>query len=162
MIIRPAASEDAAALVEILNEIISAGGTTAIERPLSRSEFGAHYLHGDRFLACYVAVEPSRREPTGFQALERHPDLPENWADIGTFARMRPKIKGVGTALFSETRKRARELGLAAINAAIRADNTGGLAYYEKMGFTTYKTLRAIPLNDGTPIDRILKRYDVA
>jgi hypothetical protein len=40
-------------------------------------------------------------------------------------------------------------------------DNRVGLAFYEKMGFRTYETLRRVPLRDGTPVDRILKRYDV-
>jgi len=74
---------------------------------------------------------------------------------------MKPKLPGVGTALFAVTRMRARELGLIAINAAIRVDNRSGLAFYEKMGFRTYRTLHDVPLSDGTPIDRVLKRFDV-
>jgi ribosomal protein S18 acetylase RimI-like enzyme len=74
---------------------------------------------------------------------------------------MSPKIRGVGTALFAATLSAAEELNIEFINATIRADNTGGLAYYEKMGFRTYRTLESIPLRDGTLVDRIQKRYAV-
>jgi hypothetical protein len=47
------------------------------------------------------------------------------------------------------------------INATIRADNTGGLAYYAKMGFETYGITKDVPLLDGTPVDRINKRFQV-
>lgn len=55
----------------------------------------------------------------------------------------------------------AEELGLAFINATIRADNTGGFAYYEKMGFRTYKTTDKVPLQDGTLVERIQKCFAV-
>ena len=63
--------------------------------------------------------------------------------------------------MFATTRPRALELGVATIVAQIRADNHGGLAYYEKLGFRTFDTLSAVPLIDGTPVDRILKRLRV-
>jgi hypothetical protein len=49
-----------------------------------------------------------------------------------------------------------------AVNATIRADNHSGLPYYEKMGFTTYKIVEAAPLKNGTPVDRICKKYSFA
>ena len=161
LIVRAAVTDDVGPLAGILNEIIQVGGTTALETPLSQAEFTRYFLHGPDFLTCYVAQGSATRLLVGFQALARHPDLPERWADIATFARMNPKLPGVGTALFAVTRMKARKLGLIAINAAIRADNRSGLAFYEKMGFRTYRTLHAIPLKNGMPIDRVLKRFDV-
>ncbi len=72
---------------------------------------------------------------------------------------MNPKISGVGRALFPATRAAAEELGLEFINATIRADNVSGLAYYSKMGFEPYDRLVQVPLLDGTPVDRIKKRF---
>ncbi len=162
LIRRAGTARDAGHLSSILNEIIGLGGTTAMETPLSEAEFSRYFLIGPDVFACYVAEDATNGEPVGFQALTRHPELPEGWADIATFARQRPRLPGVGTALFAVTRSMARDLGLVAINAAIRADNHSGLTYYERMGFQTYRTLPAIPLRDGTPVDRILKRYDIA
>jgi ribosomal protein S18 acetylase RimI-like enzyme len=157
--IRRAMASDAAPLCAILNAIIEIGGTTAFEIPLNVAKFGDYVLEGKGFLACFVAEDLATGAPLGFQALSRDPDLPENWADIATFAKRAPGTRGVGTALFAQTRLAARALELAAINAEIRADNHGGLAYYDKMGFETYRIAEAIPLRDGTPVDRIFKRY---
>lgn len=159
LVVRAAVTSDAAPLAELLNEIIRAGGTTALETPFSPSQFADGFLQGPDFISCFVAEDPTSGEPLGFQSLERHVDLPRGWADIGTFVRR--KRTGVGMALFAVSRQWAKQLGLVAINAAIRADNRGGLGYYDKIGFETYMTLPAMPLNDGTPVDRILKRYDL-
>ncbi len=130
-----------------------------VRTPLSVAEFVEYFLAGPNLVNCFVAEDEKTRILRGFQALERSSELPEDWADIATFARAEPKIPGVGAALFAATRLRSRDLGLRAINATIRADNTGGLIFYEKMGFEDYKTTKAVPLKDGTPIDRISKRY---
>lgn len=157
--IRDAVPSDATPLCDILNTIIRAGGTTAMETPLTSAEFSGSFLEGERFLVCFVAEDIRTGTLSGFQALSRHSDLPEDWADIATFARQEPSTPGVGTALFAQTRRWAKGRDLAAINAAIRADNRSGLAYYEKMGFRTYNIVTGVPLQDGTPVDRILKRY---
>lgn len=156
--IRPARAEDAPGLCDLLNRVIEIGGTTALERPLTTAEFTACFLEGPRFLCCFVAEEEGAGALLGFQALERSSKLPEDWGDIATFARPEPKVPGVGSALFAATRAQARVLGLVAINATIRADNRGGLAFYAKMGFVDYAVAKAVPLADGTPVDRISKR----
>ncbi len=145
-------------LCVLLNKIIQIGGTTAIEAQLTDDEFGEYFLHGKGSLCCYVAVD-ALGALAGFQALGRHSELTDDWGDIATFTRISPKISGVGTALFTETRLYAKQSGMIAINATIRADNKGGLAYYDKMGFQTYSENKDIPLVDGTKIDRISKRY---
>jgi len=150
---------DAAELAGLLNEIIRAGGTTALETELSPQEFDDWFISGQYALACHVAEADDVLY--GFQSLSLYGDPPRGWADIATFARIAPKRKGVGTALFAATLREARDLGLKAINATIRADNVSGLAYYEKMGFETYR-VKQVPLVDGTLVDRVKKRYAVA
>jgi RimJ/RimL family protein N-acetyltransferase len=95
----------------------------------------------------------------GFQSLSRYGDLPPGWADIGTFARQ-PRT-GTGSALFAATRTAARAAGIATLNATIRADNVGGLAFYRRLGFVPYHTTPAVPLRDGTPVDRLHHRRDL-
>ena len=159
--VRPATAHDVAELATLLNTIIEIGGTTAFEQPLSDAEFGEAFLAGDGHICCFVA-EAEDGSLAGFQSLERHALLPNDWGNISTFARVEPKVRGVGTALFAATLEHAREAGVVAINARIRADNTGGLAFYEKIGFSTYDVDAGVPLSDGTPVDRISKKYDVA
>lgn len=148
-------------MAELLNAIIRIGGTTTIESPLDRHEFAQQFLQGDHVICCHVAIEQRTKLPVGFQMLGHDGSLRSGEADIATFAQSEPKIPGVGTALFAKTKETAKAIGIVAIVAQIRADNRSGLSYYEKMGFRTFDTLKNIPLVDGTPVDRVLKRYDV-
>lgn len=159
--VRPARPDDAGPLAGLLNVIIRQGGTTAIEDILDEAAFAAWFLEGPDHVSCLVATGPSG-EHLGFQVLERADKLPSGWVDIASFARQETPVRGVGTALFASTVPLARAAGFKAINATIRADNTPGLAFYEKMGFVTYGLDRAVPLKDGTPVDRIHKRFLLA
>ena len=59
--------------------------------------------------------------------------------------------RGIGGALFAETCKAARAAGAVAIDATIRRENTGGLRFYDKMGFVDYRP----------EAERIGKRFDL-
>ena len=59
-------------------------------------------------------------------------------AEIATFTKIGKTGLGIGSALFRATEKAARGLGYTWINANIRADNAGGLAYYQSRGFEDY------------------------
>jgi L-amino acid N-acyltransferase YncA len=157
--VRPVSSADTPELAELLNAIIARGGTTALEEPFTPERLDRTYLTGPEVISCVVAVDSDSGRLAGFQTLTREDDIPEDWGDIGTFSRVDGIQKGVGSALFAATRERARALGLAGLNATIRTDNTGGLTFYGKMGFEDYAIERAVPLKDGTPVDRIRKRY---
>jgi L-amino acid N-acyltransferase YncA len=156
--IRPTTAADAEALRQILNRIIAIGGTTAHETPMSLAEFDDHYVSGGDVLSCLMA-ETGGGVALGFQAVVRNPELAADWGDIATFTEREPRRPGVGAALFEATQRATRDLGLAAINATIRADNYAGIPYYEKMGFRTYSVAAAIPLLDGTPVDRVKKVF---
>lgn len=156
--VRPTTPADIAGLTKLINEIIAIGGTTAHEEPYTPGTLEHAVLTGDRLICSHTAVSKQHATVAGYQTLKRHPELPPDWGDIATFAKVTPRIPGVGTALFAATKAMAHARGLAAINATIRADNLGGLAYYAKMGFEQYAIAKAVPLNDGTPVDRISKR----
>jgi L-amino acid N-acyltransferase YncA len=155
--IRPVQSSDATALADLLNAIIARGGTTAFETPFTPEELDQRYLTGPTVHCCFVAEADGAL--LGFQTLGTQKFLPADIGDIATFTRIGGTQSGVGTALFAATCKRARELGLTAINATIRADNAGGLTFYSRMGFIDHEVVPAVPLRDGTPVDRIRKRF---
>ena len=161
LVIRTVRDEDAAALADLLNAIIARGGTTALEEPYTPQKLAAAYLTGPSVICCFVAEDAAGRL-LGFQTLGRDSHLPEGWGDIGTFARVGGTQRGVGSALFEATVADARQAGLAGINATIRADNAGGLAFYGRMGFRDHDVTPAVPLKDGTPVDRIHKRLSLA
>jgi L-amino acid N-acyltransferase YncA len=157
MIVRSVREADAAELARLLNAIIARGGTTAFETPFTAAELDRRYLTGPTVYCCFVAE--SDGQAIGFQTLGTQKFLPAGIGDIATFTRVGGTQAGVGTALFAATTARARELGLVAINATIRADNAGGLAFYSRMDFKDHEVVPAVPLVDGTPVDRIRKRY---
>lgn len=159
-VVREAMPEDAPALSVLLNAIIRAGGTTALEAELSAAELESWFINGPYARACLVAVAGEER--LGFQQLSTYYPLPPAWVDIGTFARRTDPVRGVGRALFAVTRARAAALGFRVINAQVRADNAPGRAYYTRMGFRPWRTEPAVPLNDGRLVDRISHRFDLA
>ena len=158
LIVRPARGDDAAELCELLNEIITIGGSTAFEAPLTTEQFSSKFLTGDDIVSCFVAVG-SHDTLLGFQWLQHRKAPPKDWGEIATFAKANTAVRGIGTALYSMTRQDALAANLVAINATIRADNVSGLGFYSKMGFEDYNVIKGIPLNDGTLLDRIQKKY---
>lgn len=162
--VRHATRADAAAMAELINVIIAIGGTAAYEDPFDAASMDAAYISLPQLVSCFVAEVDGRID--GFQGLMRSfdPDdpLPDGWATIGTFARVGLTQRGIGAALFAETLKAARAAGIDVIDATIRADNTGGLAFYSRQGFVDYDRLVGFPLKDGTPVDRVRKRLDIA
>lgn len=81
----------------------------------------------------------------GFQSLKRawagNPwGVAAGWGIIGTHIRPSAARRGVGRALFSVTAEAARAAGVVSVDASIGATNPEGLAYYDAMGFRTYRT----------------------
>ena len=159
--VRPVDVDDAAELAELLNEVIAAGGTTALEVPFTPEGLDEAYLTGPTVHCCFVA-EDEDGELLGFQTLGRHPGLPDDVGDIATFAAVGATRRGIGSELLEATGPRAVELGIKAINATIRSDNVGGLAFYAGQGFEDHGVTEGVPLRDGTPVDRVHKRLALA
>ncbi len=157
--IRPAVAADAEPMGVLLNEIIRIGGTTAITSELSADEIREWFISGAAVVSCFVAIDAGG-EILGFQSLSRYGDLPDGWVDIATFANRSRQKSGVGSALFAHTRAAAAQRGFTTINASIRVDNAGGLAYYSKMGFATYRVEDGDPRSQGRTFNRVHKLYD--
>ena len=161
--LRPATPADADALAKLLNQIIKTGGTTAHLKPFDAPRILNHYIAPPLAISCTLAEFGGTI--AGFQALEWSdpnwpgPDsLPADWALIASFVDADFQVRGIGKALFTKTRAAAQNAGVRCIDATIRADNQGGLAFYTSLGFTDYSRLRDIPLSDGTLLDRIRKK----
>jgi L-amino acid N-acyltransferase YncA len=159
--IRSVLPDDAPELAALLNAVIERGGTTALEEAFTPERLAQTYLNGPNVHVCLVALDTESGRIEGFQTLGRYPNLPDDVGDIATFARVDGVQRGVGSALFAEMVERARALGQSAINATIRADNEGGVAFYGKQGFVDHSVTTAVPLKDGTPVDRVHKRYPI-
>ena len=149
---------DAANISALLAEIIAKGGTTAIVQPVSGEDIKDWMTTAN---AVWHVAENDRGTLLGFQWIEPHPDLPEDATDIASFVRIGQTGLGIGSALFEATKTAARKLGYRKIDAIIRADNAGGLAYYQSRGFETIRHLADTELEDGTRIDKIWKRFEL-
>jgi len=159
---RRATTDDAPAMAVLINEIIAIGGTTAYEDLFTPEGMDHEFISPPYLLSCTLVEDEGRL--LGFQVLlwpNAEEPFPDGWAYIGTYARVGHTGSGIGRTLFAETLKAARAAGVKSIDATIRADNTGGLAFYSRMGFVDYDRKVGVPLKDGTLVDRVRKRFDL-
>lgn len=158
--VRPGSPADLRQATDLLNEIISIGGTTARTSQTTASDLG-DWLTSDAERAFWCVAEDDTGNLLGFQWIGPHPNLPGNACDISTFVKAGQTGLGIGSGLFEATKQAALDLGYDWINANIRADNGGGLIYYQSRGFRDWKRMENIVLSDGTTVDKVLKRFDL-
>jgi len=156
--VRRAGPVDARALAEILNAIIAQGGSTALTDPVTGDQL-AEWMRSAG--AIWHLAEDDTGRALGFQWVEPHPEHGPGVAQIATFARIGQTGLGIGSALFRTTKTACARAGYDWINAEIRADNAGGLAYYQSRGFEDYGRIEGYALGDGRRVDKVLKRFDL-
>lgn len=156
--IRRAGALDSRAIAALLNEIIAIGGTTAMVDPVTSDQM-AKKMAVDQ--AVWHLIEDEAGTLLGFQYIVPHPDIPKDATDIATFVRVGQTGLGIGSKLFAATLAAAKSMGYTRIDAIIRSDNEGGLAYYQSRGFETIKLLKGTKLANGQPVDKVWKRYKI-
>jgi len=154
--IRRAGPLDANALSDLLNAIIAKGGTTAMVTTVSGKAL-AEWMGREN--AIWHLAEDDNGQVKGFQWTEPHPELPPDAVDIASYVQLGETGLGIGSALFEATKAAVRAQGYRCIDAIIRADNSGGLAYYQSRGFETILHLPYEKLDDGRRVDKVWKRY---
>ena len=158
--VRPAMDLDAGSMAHLLNDIIDKGGTTALTRPVTAADLREWMAHDPNRSAWHVALDENE-QVRGFQWIEPRATLPPEACDIATFVEVGKTGLGIGSALFDATRRAAKAMGYVWINANIRADNGGGLIYYQSRGFRNYGVIENHQLDSGEFVDKVLKRFDV-
>ncbi len=151
IIVRPAISADADMMSAVLAEIIALWKS---DRPTSPDHIRAFYIEHPERIECSVAVDEAETI-VGFQSLRlatpgNSYEVTPGWGIIGTYVKLGTARRGIGSALFAASHAAAQTAGLPAIDATIGADNEKALAYYEAMGFRTYRQMPGA----------ISKRYD--
>jgi GNAT superfamily N-acetyltransferase len=140
MQIRTATPDDAPAMSAMLQLLVKAGKRTS---PADEAFVLSHYITNPDGIRCSLAVDDDG-SVLGFQSLifsragNRY-DTPVGWGIIGTHVSPLAARRGVGRQLFEVTKLAAEEAGLEKIEAFIGEKNAEGQAYYEKMGFGTYR-----------------------
>jgi L-amino acid N-acyltransferase YncA len=158
--IRTAHGLDARDMAAILSRLIAKGGTTAMTDAVDAAVIRDWMARGGARAAWHVA-EDAKGALQGFQWIEPHDALPSEAAAIATFVDDGRQGLGVGSGLFRATQKAARALGYGWVSAAIRADNAGGLAYYQSRGFEDWGRRSGVRLGDGQVVDQVLKRFNL-
>lgn len=159
--VRPAITLDAASMSRLLTAIIAQGGTTALANPVSSADLADWMQANNGQTAWHVAVNQTE-EVVGFQWIAPDPcHLPPEAADIATFVQIGQTGLGIGSKLFGATRKAAKAIGYKWINANIRADNEGGLIYYQSRGFQDYGRINGHKMSNDQIVDKVLKRFDL-
>jgi L-amino acid N-acyltransferase YncA len=158
-LIRDVLPEDVPALTALLNDIIRAGGTTAIQTPLTEAELAEWFVTGDPVVSSVMAERDGAA--LGFQMISTFDPMPPGWASIGTYVRIGMTGGGVGSALFTATCRNARTAGLTTLKATIRCDNAPGLAYYARIGFRDYDSNPDFTLSDGRVVGQTHRRFDL-
>jgi L-amino acid N-acyltransferase YncA len=155
MLIRPATPMDAQAMAEVLNAVITVGGTTAHELPKSPDQVRRGYIDGPEVLSSVIVEEAGT--VVGWQSVEHW----QGDAHIGTFVQPGLQARGAGSRMFALTCETLRAKGITAIVASIRADNVPGLAYYGRIGFVDFAHEPDFALSDGRKVGRIHRRFDL-
>ncbi|KEJ97091.1 L-amino acid N-acyltransferase YncA [Pseudosulfitobacter pseudonitzschiae] len=158
--VRRATALDASSMADLLNAIIEKGGTTALTRPVTARDIKDWMAVDPDRSAWQVAVDDSETV-VGFQWIAPHAKLPPEACDIASFVQIGRTGLGIGSALFDATRKAAARLGYGWINATIRADNEGGLTYYQSRGFRDWAFDEGVTLDSGQVVNKISKRFDL-
>ncbi len=158
--VRCAIPLDAPSMARFLNEIIKEGGTTAMTQQVAGKDIADLMNENDGQSAWHVALNDSE-EVVGFQWIAPADYLAVEAAEIATFVQIGQTGLGIGSKLFDATRAAAKTIGYKWINANIRADNEGGLIYYQSRGFIDYARLDGYRLENGQSVDKILKRFDI-
>ncbi|MEM6758908.1 MAG: GNAT family N-acetyltransferase [Pseudomonadota bacterium] len=159
--VRPAIPLDAGSMARLLNPIIEEGSTTAITTKVTAEVLTEWMADKYNRAAWHVAVNRNE-EVVGFQWIDQGDDyLPADAAEIATFVQIGQTGLGIGSKLFEATKRAAKELGYRWINANIRADNEGGLIYYQSRGFVDYGRIENYKMSNGQIVDKTLKRFDL-
>lgn len=158
--VRRAMTLDTGSMARLLNAIIEEGGTTALTRPVTAQDIDDWMSAESGRSAWHVALDENE-QVVGFQWVHPYPKLPPEAASIATFVEIGRTGLGIGSKLFEATRKAAKELGFEWIDATIRADNAGGLTYYQSRGFRDYAVEEDVKLDSGLVVDRVSKRFDL-
>lgn len=139
IIIRKAHRSDTEQLLMVINPIIAKGGTTAHKDPFSVDALLKRYVAPASGICTFAAFNGD--QALGFQSLKWMQNAPEadvKWATIATFVGLNGQSQGVGKKLFAQTLGAAYAAGVEKIDATIRKENSGGLAFYTGLGFVDY------------------------
>ena len=159
LLIRKVLTDDAEAIVHILNPIIGAGIYSVLDRPFTveaEREYIASFSPRGVF---HVAERNHDQAVVGFQSIEplaTYTSAFDHVAVIGTYVDLSMRRQGIGVALSEATFAAARQKGFEKVFTCVRADNLESLAFHLKLGFRVVGTAERQARIRGRYVDEIL------
>jgi RimJ/RimL family protein N-acetyltransferase len=153
-----ATAEHADGIASVLHTIVAERIHSAIDRAWDADEQRSYLRSLSSREAVHVAIGGSG-DVIGYQSLDRYSTLLESMAHVGqlgTFVLPAWRGRGVGQALFAETRRFAASAGYRKLAIQVRASNPAAQSFYKRLGFVECGRLRRQVIIDGREDDEIL------
>ena len=149
LIIRDATDADAAAIADIYNEAIAAGGATMDDDPWTADDVRTQ-MAGFSSRELYLVVEDEGRTlGWGVIKLYSHKAGYRFCAETSVFLRQARVRQGHGSRLKHALIDRCRDLGYHHLIARIFADNKASIEYNKAFGYEVVGVQREIGFKDG-------------
>ena len=159
--IRRASVDDAAAIANVLDAVVSERIHSAIDRAWTAEEQRTYLASLSSREAFHVACVGSDTI-IGYQSLDLYSTILPSMAHVGqlgTFLLAEWRGNGVGRALFSATRQFAESAGYRKLVIQVRASNLAAQHFYKQLGFVECGRLRAQVMIDGDTDDELVMEY---
>jgi len=159
MHIREVRSDDAEAIVGILNPIIESGAYSAFDTPFTveaEREFIRSFPQRGVF---HMAEDPRDHRAVGFQTLEPYATYThafDHVAVIATFVDLGCRRRGVGGRLSEVAFESAGGKGYEKMFTFVRADNPEALQFYLKLGFRVVGTAQRQARIGSNYVDEVI------
>jgi ribosomal protein S18 acetylase RimI-like enzyme len=159
--VRRATADDAEGISAVLRTIAAERVYSAIDRAWSADEQRRYLGSLSDREAFHVAVSADG-EVIAYQSLDRYSSFLASMvhvAQLGTFTLPAWRGRGVGRALFAETRRFAAAAGYRKVVIQVRGSNRAAQSFYQGLGFAACGRLRAQVVIDGRDDDEIVMEY---
>jgi L-amino acid N-acyltransferase YncA len=157
--IRPVRVEDAEGVIGVLNPLIQSRDHTVLDRVLTVNEERSFISGFPKRGVFHVAERDPDGLIVGFQNVEPFATYTGAFAHvgvIGTYVDPSGHRQGIGRLLFESTRLVAREKGYEKFFAFVRADNTGALSFYKRIGFNVIGVAKHHAKINGKYVDEVM------
>ena len=159
LVVREVRSDDADAILRVLNPIIESGAYSALDTPFT-VEAERDFIRGfPQRGVFHVAEESAGRKVVGLQTLEPFAAYSHAFDHVGiiaTFVEMACRGRGVGRHLAEATFEEARHKGYEKLFTFVRADNPDALRFYRGLGFRVAGTAARQAKIGGRYVDEVI------
>ena len=156
--VRPATAQDAEGIAAIVHAVASERVHSAIDRAWTPEEQRRYLVSLSNREALHVAIADAGLM-VGCQTLDLYSPVLSSMAHVaqlGTFILPSWRRRGVGQALFHDTRRFALSVGYRKLVINVRASNASALLFYQRLGFVECGRLCRQVVIDGLEDDEIV------